>query len=409
MPETLSPVAPWVPTTSEERELVLKELEGIVASYHFRGSKRYPAFLKFVVDAALHGRAHHLKERTLGVEVFGRDPNYDTNADPVVRFSAGEVRKRIAQYYHENGNAARLRIELPLGSYVPEFILSAHEPVAAAPVVELPMQAAASPQTTHSARGVWVAVLMLALAGMGWGIFTLVRAHRTKAPALDMQQSFWAPFSAGTRPVLIAIGTSHPNKMAPESANMSFFDYGVEPYHHVSVLSAIALAHVAGMLKQSDKVYEVKEARDASLTDIRSRPLILIGATNNTWTMHLVSGLRYRFAFDGRIALVQDSQNPGNTAWRLDYSVPFASIASDYAIVARFHDATTEGPVMVVAGLGFYGTEAASELVESKQYMDAVLKTLPAGWEEKNVELVIKTDVIDNKGGPPVLLASTVW
>ena len=113
----------WMPTTAEEREVVLRELEAILSSYHFRGSKRYPALLQYVVDAALENRLGDLKERTLGVEVFGRDPGYDTNADPVVRVSAGEVRKRIAQYYHENGHASRVQIELPLGSYAPEFLL----------------------------------------------------------------------------------------------------------------------------------------------------------------------------------------------------------------------------------------------------------------------------------------------
>ncbi|MGB7264423.1 MAG: hypothetical protein WBC92_02855, partial [Terracidiphilus sp.] len=86
----------WMPATAEERQFVLQELEAILSSHHFRGSKRYPALLRYVVDAALEDRLGDLKERTLGVEVFGRDPNYDTNADPVVRISAGEVRKRIA-------------------------------------------------------------------------------------------------------------------------------------------------------------------------------------------------------------------------------------------------------------------------------------------------------------------------
>src|ERR1700691_4998487 len=121
----------WIPTSAEDRDLVLKELDAILTSYHFRGSKRYPAFLKYVVKAALDGRSGDLKERTLGIEVFDRDPDYDTSADTVVRFTAGEVRKRIAQYYHENGISSRIHIEIPRGSYAPEFILqpavSAHE------------------------------------------------------------------------------------------------------------------------------------------------------------------------------------------------------------------------------------------------------------------------------------------
>jgi len=51
------------------------------------------------VEQTLAGNEDNLKERTLGVEVFHRTPDYDTNLDPVVRLCAGEVRKRIAQYY----------------------------------------------------------------------------------------------------------------------------------------------------------------------------------------------------------------------------------------------------------------------------------------------------------------------
>lgn len=409
MPETLNSTVHWFPTTPEERDLVLRELEGILASYHFKGSKRYPAFLKFVVDAALNGRAGQLKERTLGVEVFARDPNYDTNADPVVRFSAGEVRKRIAQYYHENDNRSRIRIELPLGSYVPEFILNSHDASAFSLTANHPERNLKAEKALKGLRLFWAPILGLALGIIGWQIYAHVQARRVSAPTVSMSQKFWKPFGRASRPVLISIGTSHPRHLAPESPNMSFLDYGEEPYHHVSVLSAIALAHVAGVLQQSNRTYEVKEARETSLIDIRARPLILIGATNNTWTMHLVSSLPYRFAFNGRTARIEDRQKPGDAGWRIDYTVPFASITTDYAIVARFHDPTTEGPVMVIAGLGFYGTEAASELVGSPQYLDKVLRTLPAGWESRNIELVIKSDVIDNKDGPPVLLASAVW
>jgi len=71
MSESAHPAQEWIPVTSADRELVLRELEAILASYHFRGSKRYPALLKYVVKAALDGHSGDLKERTLGVEVFG--------------------------------------------------------------------------------------------------------------------------------------------------------------------------------------------------------------------------------------------------------------------------------------------------------------------------------------------------
>src|SRR5581483_952100 len=85
-------------------EEIRQQLDRIRASQPFRSSRRCVVFLNFVVHAALEGRLDSLKERTIGIEVFARDPNYDTNQDPVVRGTASEVRKRLAQYYQTPGH-----------------------------------------------------------------------------------------------------------------------------------------------------------------------------------------------------------------------------------------------------------------------------------------------------------------
>lgn len=106
-----------------------EQLARLLDSSLFRSSRRYPGLLQFIVDRKLDGQIEQLKERTLDVEVFGRRVEYDTNQDPIVRASAAEIRQRIAQYYHEPGHETELRIELPLGSYVPVFHLAAAAPV----------------------------------------------------------------------------------------------------------------------------------------------------------------------------------------------------------------------------------------------------------------------------------------
>src|SRR3954447_3165553 len=97
------------------------QLARVLESPHFRNSKRSQALLRFVVEAALSGDQNSLKERCVGAAVFGRDTDYDTSQDPVVRNAAIEVRKRLAQYYMEREHASELRIELPPGSYSPAF------------------------------------------------------------------------------------------------------------------------------------------------------------------------------------------------------------------------------------------------------------------------------------------------
>jgi hypothetical protein len=407
VPKLNPALAPWTPVSAEEQELVLSELEAILSSYHFRGSKRYPGLLRYVVKAALEGRAGDLKERTLGVEVFGRDPQYDTNTDPVVRISAGEVRKRIAQYYHENQETARVRIELPMGSYAPEFLLPESGTAMAEPHPQEHVDAAPPARAARrlSWRLLWLGMILLLVAA---GCFAAYSYRQASAAKMTPAEKLLAPLFKSQRPILIVIGTSHPNKVPQETKQTSFAEHTTGPYHHVSVATAIALANVAGILRQNGRSYEVKEDTEASLTDIRSRSLILIGASNNVWTMRLVGPLRYRFVKD-TVIQIQDTKNPERSDWSIDFSKPFSQVTRDYAMVARFHDATTEGPVLVVAGVGPYGTEAASEFVASPAYLDQMQQNMPADWENKDFEVILKSDVIDSKAGPPVMVTQTVW
>ncbi len=402
-------MSPWFPTSEEERELVLKELDAIVSSYHFRGSKRYPAMLKYVVSAAIDGRTSDLKERTLGVEVFGRDPDYDTNADPVVRISAGEVRKRIAQFYHQNGHGAKLEIELPVGSYVPEFLLREPEVHEAQTGHDVEKPVSTEDQPHKSSRRYLIAALaaivVLAVAA-AFGNYAYHKATLARSTDIDR---LWAPIIKSSDPVLVVVGTGlSANQMSPELTETTFFDRITGPYHRVSVATATTLADVAGVLRQHGTAFEIKEDNETSLTDMHSRTLLLIGATNNSWTMRLVSPLRFRF-LPGPNAQVQDTRNLQNTDWSVDFLKPYASISTDYAIVARYRDPTTEGTVMVVAGLGPFGTQAAGAFVASPQYLEQIARQLPAGWENENVEIVLKTQIIDGKAGPPVLVAATEW
>jgi len=107
--------------TEAFKAAVREELERILANQHFVASKRYPSFLRFVTARALETHPDLIKERVVGVEVFGRDPDYDTSADPIVRVTAAEIRKRLEQYYQEPGHEGEVRISLPAGSYIPHF------------------------------------------------------------------------------------------------------------------------------------------------------------------------------------------------------------------------------------------------------------------------------------------------
>jgi hypothetical protein len=402
----------WIPATGQDREIVLEELESILASHHFRGSKRYPALLRYVVNEALNNRAGDLKERILGVEVFGREPGYDTNADPVVRISAGEVRKRIAQYYHESGESSRVQIELPLGCYAPEFLrrtpLADSQDDLEKPLISV--ENAAGPRRIRR-RTILIGLAAILFVGLGIIVYSRYEASAHYETAM---LKFWNPLLNSSRPVMIVLGTTHPHNLPPPSEATTFGEQNKNPYHHVSVSTAMALAHIVGVLKQHKKGYEVKEADETNLTDVSSRPIVLVGAINNEWTMRLTKPLRFHFTYTNNqegagIESIDDAARPQSTGWSLDSSKPYLSIPDDYAIVARFLNATTGGPVVVIAGIGPFGTEAASELVQSPEYLAQLAAKLPRGWENKNLEVVLKTDIIGVKAGPPILISAYTW
>jgi hypothetical protein len=158
-------------------------LDEIIKGAAFKGSHRSQAFLKHVVEQALHGDSADLRERSIGVALFGRPAAYDTADDAIVRVTASDVRKRLLQHYGNVGVESRFRISLPAGSYVPEFcvvpvsVLAPLAPPATTPPVEVPLPPAAPPDETHepSRRWPWgrqkravVAVVCACVFALAW-------------------------------------------------------------------------------------------------------------------------------------------------------------------------------------------------------------------------------------------------
>jgi len=108
---------------SESRERAVRaELNRLLESPAFRTSKRSREFLGYIVEHTINGPAGTLKERSIGRELFQLPQDFDTGQHTIVRVTANEVRKKLAQHYQaENGTYHPVRIGLPPGSYSVEF------------------------------------------------------------------------------------------------------------------------------------------------------------------------------------------------------------------------------------------------------------------------------------------------
>src|SRR3979411_1987072 len=107
--------------SENHREAVRHELERVLASKGFAHNERLSRFLRLVVERHLEGRDSELKESLIGVEVFGRRPDYDPKQDSIVRTEAARLRTRLAEYYATEGSRNSLVIDVPKGGYTPVF------------------------------------------------------------------------------------------------------------------------------------------------------------------------------------------------------------------------------------------------------------------------------------------------
>ena len=418
MSELYQQQAQWHPASDDERKSVRQQLERVLASPLFRNSKRYPALLRFVVEQSLDGNEDQLKERLLGINVFHRQPDYDTNQDTIVRLTAAEVRKRIAQYYQQPEHKGELRIHLNSGSYVPHFTpVEELAPVSqradylptpeAGPVVVPPVvfDQPARPAKPNRRPWFWAAVAAVVVI-IAWLLF-----HRAASSPRYDREVIWRPILKDPGPVLFVLpDLSQSNLTARlERGDQTNLRDHLLQGRIVDFGDSVAMSRLAAYLTREKKGFDVQLSSEVSYTRLQEGPAIFIGGLDNDWTMRVLEPLRFHMERRGSTLVydILDRQQPQQ--WFLDLAKPFGTVTADYAIVASVFDKTTGRPILIVAGLGANGTMAAANFLEDPRYTVQLEKVIPTGWKGGNMELVIQTQVIDDRAGPPQLIAQTFW
>jgi adenylate cyclase len=102
-------------------EEISHQLERMLASPDFKATPSQIAFLKFVVNQTLAGNGSQIKGYTVATEVFGRRSDFDQSIDPIVSIQASGLRRALERYYKHAGKNDSIRIDIPMGTYVPTF------------------------------------------------------------------------------------------------------------------------------------------------------------------------------------------------------------------------------------------------------------------------------------------------
>ena len=411
---------PAEPFTPAEIQAQLKRL---VESPFFRSSKRCRLFLERVVEHSLSQSPEPLKERTLGVHVFAREPTYDTATDPIVRVTAGEVRRRLAQYYAEEAHHPDLRIDLPPGSYAPMY--SRPHPVAppATPVSPAPAQIAfvRRRQSDRRARWSWAGATVAAAVA----VFGAVYITRQGASAPTAFTRFWGPLLDVQVPVLLCPGgldmyeLPAQVKEAADAAARSTSELPILEIsprqvqrvgaRYVAIGDAVAMARIASLFQERRRPYQIRENNATSFADLRASPAVLIGMFSNAWYLQLGSGFRFvpTIEGDGHHVSIVDRQDPARS-WRVPRPWPALAISKDYALISRVVDPATGTLVLSVGGITPFGTTAAGEFVTSPEHLERALASV-RDWSTRSLQIVLETQVIDGAAGAPRVVATHVW
>jgi hypothetical protein len=423
----------WHPVTNAELSAARQQLDRLIASPLFSHSKRYPAFLRYVVEQTLAGHADEVKERSIGLDVFQRDIHYDTNADPIVRVTAAEIRKRLAQYYYEPGHEQEIRIELSSGSYVPLFRLpeGSQDPdgrVFPGPLPEhvLPPlapnrggggiagatialtqtghrtgqgQLALSPSQTagsrhRASRWLAVAAIMALLAAVS----LVIRAkEHPRTPRFDQ---FWNQIAKSDGPVQICFGAPH-------------LEHPTEPGLPVTLTAFKTATRITDLLDQRSKSYlsivHMLGPQGTDLSELRDGPIIFFGPWQPVEP--IMRDWRYRFVQDEGASTVWivDSNASSKRLWRLQRGIPMAELSESYAIAARVIDRKLHRPIILAAGVDRLGIREAVIELTTPASMEKLLKDAPPGWQDMNMEAVIQAPIVNGKLEAPRVVAKQFW
>lgn len=391
-----------------EEEAIRSQLAQILASPEFRSSQRCQEFLRFVVEESLAGHAGVLKERTIGVEAFGRAADYETNLDGVVRIKASEVRKRLSLYYAGSGKTAKVVIEMPVGSYVPNFTAresSANGTAAGSPANVAAIsgnQVAQDGASEHRARKLWIGSALFAagmIAAISMSAYWWHSQHTS-----SVLNEFWEPMLRDPGPVLIAAAYvpvyAHDARMPGDQGELTLM-----PDQYVGGGDLVAAARVAGMLGRMGHASEVRVGNAISFQDLRNTPTVLIGYSSTQWK-DVTQDFRF-YVDDSDRGMIRDNGKP--TEWYPHNVTRDFHTDEDYAVISRAFLPQTHAMLILISGCTQYGTEGAADLITNPELLAAALREAPAGWQHKNLQLVLRMQVIANAPALPKVVAAHYW
>jgi hypothetical protein len=429
--------------TESDLKAFQQHLKEVLSGEAFSGSHRSAQFLRYVVNQAVNGHCDDLKERLIGVELFGRSPSYDTGEDAIVRVTASDVRRRLLQHYGTSGTVSEFRIRLPLGTYIPE--ISHDVPVkpqvqepASVTTVDAPDALVSSPSPTEAQEAVpeeheraprlsesqrrWIQriVLLCCLAVAVYGAFALWLTMRSVHVRTDAQWGALFGSQLSTKlitsdPNIVEIQTltgqtvtlsDYANRRyvpAPERVVPQLMKFSTEILlgdKAAAVDTGVAVEVAEWMDRAEAGRLAIQSARVLRFSDLlKDGNFILLGSPrSNPWALYYSEHLDFRFFFDlGSGQEIVENRHPrrGESAKYVPTALGFAT-GQSFAVASYLRNPDYLGHVLLIAGANAEGTEAVADLMTDSAQLSAVMSRcgLPLKAPIPNFQLLLQLNTM---------------
>jgi hypothetical protein len=411
--------------TEKDIELFQQHLKKVMEGAAFKASHRSGQFLKYIVDQAIAGHFEALKERVIGIELFGRSPTYDTGEDAIVRVTASDVRKRLLQHYGKDGATSEFRISLPLGAYVPEIARRTHSsanghahlsgteaeldqaadmphPDLLKGPVHVPLNYVVLESSRPGARtGIpqlsFIAALctlvLMACAVFAWNRYAGMKAvprssllwsvffrspHSTQIITSDPNIAEIDGLTGGQ--VSVSDYANHnyipdPGKLTAEVANLCRNILRGDKAAAVDVPIAVYIGQIA---LASSREVSVHAARSIQIQDLASEDnFVFLGSPrSNPWSALFGDQLDFRFVFDAKTKteFIRNERPRPQEASAYVPTAPGWQTGRTFATIALVKNPDQAGRVLLVAGATGEGTAAAGRFITDAARMNETLK-----------------------------------
>jgi hypothetical protein len=264
-----------------------------------------------------------------------------------------------------------------------------------------------------------IAILILA------GVFAVRKLRSSPALAYDQ---FWQPWTQSSKPVIIAVGSNAVYRLSNrltdryakdhniQDLGMEFFvpldatstlsgnDLEPAPASFVALGDVAAVSNLVATLTGKGQRFQERFPNDISFAELRNTPTILVGGFNNPMTIELTKHTPFVLSARNEI----DETDGAHRKWVLRASGD-SHDTEDYAILTRMVPINGDSPILSVAGMGQYGTQAAANLVSDAQAVASLVRTLPSAWQYKSLQVVLHIRVIDFKASSTSVVAARLW